>query len=142
MSFGALVSMRKDIYFLCLIGSLSLFVFSNTDAYSDTGKEKELPHKTVYVLPDCENFSQEECLYSRYCNLTREFKCRLPENNCERNFQQAYPSPERHLDVLRANCEMTVNCKLEVEKCWCPPQVRCVCGGGAPPQCVPEKKND
>ena len=38
------------------------------------------------------------------------------------------------------NCEKRKNCKyIPPGSCYCPPGVKCICGGGEPPKCVPKE---
>ena len=41
------------------------------------------------------------------------------------------------IDRFKSDCLARSSCKyVPAESCYCPPGVQCICGGGAPPDCV------
>lgn len=44
------------------------------------------------------------------------------------------------IEIHKANCLERKNCKyIPPGSCYCPPGMRCFCGGGEPPKCVPKE---
>jgi len=75
-----------------------------------------------------------KCLESPDHTLTETsesgYRCQEARNSCEIGFIQALAN--------EASCASKPGCKFVSEECYCPPDVVCVCGGGAPPLCVPK----
>lgn len=85
----------------------------------------------------CSKLSAESCLVSKLCTLDQKvsdgtYYCRDAENQCEKDFAQGVDSPEF--------CQSRAGCQYQAARCFCPPGVTCVCGGGAPAKCVPADK--
>jgi len=82
--------------------------------------------------PSCESLPISDCLVSLQCTLTTKDKgyiCRKARNHCEQDFSQKTGTAEQ--------CTTKPNCQFIPGKCFCPPDVICVCGGGPPRMCVP-----
>ncbi len=73
----------------------------------------------------CSGLDDVACWTDRSCILDAS-SCHSPATRCETGFSQGAPS----------SCEEKPGCTLVQEPCFCPPDVVCVCGGGAPPTCV------
>lgn len=55
-----------------------------------------------------------------------------PCNDSDATVQYAFVGSKK-------SCESKEGCKyIPAGPCYCPPNVRCICGGGPPPQCMPE----
>jgi hypothetical protein len=79
---------------------------------------------------DCEQLSQNmdlQCLSEPHCVYDGSW-CVPTSDPCE----IAWPE----LEGTQASCEAMTQCNyIAEEPCYCPPDVDCVCGGGAPQQC-------
>jgi len=83
--------------------------------------------------PSCESLPILDCLESLQCTLTTKdtgYVCRKADNHCEQDFSQKTGTAEQ--------CTAKPNCQFIPGKCFCPPDVICVCGGGPPRMCVPK----
>lgn len=82
----------------------------------------------------CGQLQELACISSDRCTLvvagdgSREYLCRDATGRCEIGFRQ-------HGDVAEA-CESKPGCRFVPGRCYCSPDVTCICGGGPPPQCV------
>jgi hypothetical protein len=85
---------------------------------------------------DCTALPHLQCLESSTCVVQRApgYGCRAAANICEARFRQNNVST-----AGQAACVSSGECRLIPGHCYCPPYpgLRCVCGGGDPPQCVP-----
>jgi hypothetical protein len=80
----------------------------------------------------CANMSEQECLSSAACTLTKSekthgYQCRFANDHCEMLFRQS--------EENRENCEAKTGCVYVPASCYCPPNVSCKCSGGKPAQC-------
>jgi hypothetical protein len=76
---------------------------------------------------DCTKLKQLECMTERKCVRVR-FSCEATTDPCEIAWQE--------LHGTQASCEAMTNCRfIPREPCYCPPNVVCKCGGGAPDRC-------
>ncbi len=81
----------------------------------------------------CVSHDQASCLDSPDCTLILDseesaYRCRQATAPCELSFRQAADTPE--------TCEARAGCRFEPGRCYCPPDVNCICGGGPPPRCA------
>ncbi len=84
---------------------------------------------------NCSALSIGVCLSSRSCVVepdtgSQQYLCRRAKNSCESDFSQLVDKAEV--------CEAKDGCKYQPAKCFCPPGIECVCGGGPPAMCIPE----
>ncbi len=91
---------------------------------------------TLAASIECDSLSELDCLKSMDCVLdqepeTKNYFCRNPVDDCEKGFSQ--------YDPKKKACESKSNCQFIPGKCYCPPDVLCVCGGGSPPFCRVKK---
>ena len=50
------------------------------------------------------------------------------------------PVSHEDVEIHKNNCEMRKECKyIPPGSCYCPPGIKCICGGGEPPKCVPRE---
>ncbi len=88
----------------------------------------------------CDQFSELQCISSAACTLelisdsVGKYRCRTAENYCEEGFIQ-------RTDRL-AECELKSGCFFQGQRCYCPPDVLCRCGGGAPAMCLLRSESD
>lgn len=76
---------------------------------------------------DCTKLDQLECMTARKCVYTGS-ACEITADPCEIAWKE--------LQDTRASCEAMTSCKfVPREQCYCPPNVDCDCGGGAPDRC-------
>lgn len=78
------------------------------------------------VRDGCDGLDPAECWTSDACLLDQSPDaqlCRAPDNDCERAFVSGAGCPD--------------GCVHQQFPCFCPPDVTCACGGGAPPRCLP-----
>jgi hypothetical protein len=73
------------------------------------------------------------CIDSVDCTLavadgSPEYFCRDAEGPCETGFRQRGDGADA--------CEAKPGCRFVPGRCYCSPDVTCICGGGPPPQCV------
>ena len=96
--------------------------------------------------PPCAALSEAACLESERCTLevvegedsdgkaipegTGGYRCRAAEGPCETGFRQGSHSAEE--------CVARSGCQFIPGRCYCPPGVVCICGGGPPPRCAEE----
>ena len=73
----------------------------------------------------CAALDESACWQDASCILDAS-GCHSPATRCETGFSQSAPS----------ECTNKPGCSLVQEPCFCPPDVTCICGGGAPPTCV------
>lgn len=83
----------------------------------------------------CSSLSVNSCIASKECTLEHNsgdgtYRCRTSTNPCEKDFSQD--------NDTRQICESRQGCKYQAAKCFCPPGVECVCGGGTPAMCILE----
>ncbi len=96
---------------ILMLGLLSVFIFS-------------VNAEEVSV---CEKLYQKACMEEPRCAYTGKF-CRPTNDPCEIAWLE--------LEGTLASCESMTACDyIKAEQCYCPPDVICVCGGGAPEQC-------
>ena len=89
----------------------------------------------------CSALNEYECIKSTACIVVQleeqkkagNYSCRPAQGRCEKGFQQWGATQVE-------SCESKPGCKYDPGYCYCPPDVRCICGGGRPPQCVEQKK--
>lgn len=91
--------------------------------------------------PPCATRSEQQCIDSPDCTLALVaeddgggYLCRDTANACEEGFRQSDGTPEE--------CEAKEGCRFDPGRCYCPPDVVCICGGGPPPSCVPADEAD
>jgi hypothetical protein len=98
-----------------------------------------MPPETVPpVLPSdggaCARLTELACIDSDRCTLavtedgSREYVCREAAGPCETGFRQRGNDADA--------CEAKSGCRFVPGRCYCSPDVTCICGGGPPPQCV------
>lgn len=76
---------------------------------------------------DCTELGQKTCMTERQCIYTGG-ACEQTADPCEIAWQELAHSP--------ASCAEMTSCRYtQSQQCYCPPDVDCVCGGGAPAQC-------
>lgn len=47
------------------------------------------------------------------------------------------PATYNNFENYRQKCEQLKHCKyVPPGECYCPPEVKCICGGGNPPKCI------
>lgn len=93
----------------------------------------------------CDDLSLVACVGSEQCMLTANNRCIAPWDRCQIGFQQAILNANGN-QIDRGQYKSTINqcqsqtgCKhVPAEKCYCPPDVDCFCGGGEPPNCLPD----
>ncbi len=89
-----------------------------------------VPTLAVAAL-DCTKLEQLECMTERQCAFTGSFggnACETTADPCEIAWQE--------LRDTQASCEAMTSCRfVPRELCYCPPNVDCKCGGGAPDRC-------
>ncbi|MCB1058124.1 MAG: hypothetical protein KDD11_21705 [Acidobacteria bacterium] len=89
------------------------------------------------TLPPCAERTEKQCIDSPDCTLAPTgdentgYICRDTANECEAGFRQSDGTP--------AECQAKPGCRFSPGRCYCPPDVQCVCGGGPPPSCVPSE---
>jgi hypothetical protein len=81
----------------------------------------------------CSSLKELACIDSADCTLavaegSREYFCRDAEGPCETGFRQRGDGADA--------CEAKPGCRFVPGRCYCSPDVTCICGGGPPPQCV------
>ncbi|MDY7093962.1 MAG: hypothetical protein SX243_13425 [Acidobacteriota bacterium] len=82
----------------------------------------------------CLSLAQTPCTKSPDCTLVQDesaesgYRCRAAQGPCEEGFRQQGSTQE--------DCESREGCRFEPARCYCPPEVTCVCGGGPPARCV------
>ncbi len=78
----------------------------------------------------CTSLSELACIDSPECTLSLveggRYTCGEPVSECEIGFIQHNASAERCAE----------GCTFVPAKCYCAPDVTCICGGGPPAQCV------
>ncbi len=83
----------------------------------------------------CAAKTELQCLKSAECKVqlveNRKYVCRPATGRCEPGFVQWSDDKQ--------SCESKKGCKHVPHSCYCPPDVTCRCGGGAPQNCVEEK---
>lgn len=81
---------------------------------------------------DCAALSELACIDSADCTLRQEaegtYACAAPADDCERGFAQR--------GGRREDCPE--GCDFVPARCYCAPDVTCVCGGGPPASCRQE----
>ena len=83
----------------------------------------------------CAGNSELACISSPHCTLhlgkeaNSGYACKAAANTCEQGFIQESGTP--------AECEAKRGCTFAPHSCYCPPNLLCRCGGGAPSQCQP-----
>jgi hypothetical protein len=87
----------------------------------------------------CQQLAEKECLTSAACTLkkvidTTSYQCLPANNHCELMFRQSEGTKE--------SCETKQGCEFVPSQCYCHPDVKCVCGGGEPPQCRSETQTE
>ena len=86
----------------------------------------------------CETQTELACIDSVRCTLelaeddSREYRCRDAEEPCETGFRQSGGDAEA--------CEAKPGCRFVPGRCYCSPDVTCICGGGPPAQCAEEEE--
>jgi hypothetical protein len=91
--------------------------------------------------PPCRELTEAACLESGRCTLeviegeeipegTGGYRCRPAQGPCEAGFRQGSDTAE--------TCEAKPGCHFVPGRCYCPPGVVCICGGGPPPTCREE----
>jgi hypothetical protein len=93
----------------------------------------------------CDDLSLVACVGSKQCMLSAGSRCVAPWDRCQIAFQQAILNAKgNQIDRDQYNstinqCQSQTGCKhVPAEECYCPPDVDCICGGGAPPNCLPD----
>ncbi len=83
-----------------------------------------------------------DCMLSSIANQTASM-CTTPVDRCQIGFRQSIlDATGQTIDnelqqVTIQQCKARIGCAyVPAEQCYCPPDVVCVCGGGAPPTCV------
>lgn len=82
----------------------------------------------------CAELSEKPCMDSPDCTLVPDdeaqggYLCRQALAPCETGFRQG-------LDPA-ADCSAKAGCAFVPGRCYCAPDVTCICGGGPPPSCV------
>ncbi len=80
----------------------------------------------------CDAKTELQCLKSAACKVqlveNRKYVCRPAAGRCEMEFVQWSGGKQ--------SCESINGCKHVPHRCYCPPDVTCRCGGGAPQNCV------
>jgi hypothetical protein len=91
---------------------------------------------TAALLAGCTSastMSDYECLdspihtYAESPGATYGYECRKARGACEIGFIQTEHSAEQ--------CEKNPRCEYVPGRCYCPPGMECICGGGSPGQC-------
>jgi hypothetical protein len=78
----------------------------------------------------CGAFDQGECMREQFCAYDGH-DCVETADPCEISWDE--------LEGTRYACERMTGCiYIPAEPCYCPPDVDCDCGGGAPQRCVSE----
>jgi hypothetical protein len=83
--------------------------------------------------PDCARRPEGACLDSTDCTLILDeeaqggYRCQTAVPPCETGFRQSTGTAEE--------CEEKAGCHFVPGRCYCSPDVVCICGGGPPPQC-------
>jgi hypothetical protein len=86
----------------------------------------------------CGDMGELECINSTSCKLELiaphgKYVCRESLGRCEHGFRQAGNGDIQKL------CEANAGCVFQPGNCYCPPNLECACGGGAPAQCHEDK---
>ena len=81
---------------------------------------------------ECEDLGEKACLDSENCTLAlieerKQYQCRAVKNECEQGFRQR--------GGTQVDCEAKADCHYTPGKCYCEPDLTCICGGGPPPLC-------
>lgn len=87
----------------------------------------------------CQQLAERDCLASAACTLKKVknstvYQCLPAEDHCELLFRQSEGTKEI--------CEEKQDCEFVPAKCYCPPDVYCICGGGEPPQCKSKNQTE
>jgi hypothetical protein len=76
----------------------------------------------------CEELDQLGCMQEPTCAYAG-LRCEITDDACEIAWDE--------LAGTEAQCETLAGCTYEArENCYCPPEVDCDCGGGAPQRCL------
>jgi hypothetical protein len=134
------LGLRASAWCLVVLGT------SGCAAVPATGQE---PPGTAKP-PPCATLSEAACLESERCTLevvegedgagkaipegTGGYRCRAAEGPCEIGFRQGSGSAEE--------CAARPGCRFIPGRCYCPPGVVCICGGGPPPRCAEEHPDE
>lgn len=90
--------------------------------------------KNVGIGGSCAETSIKVCGKSPNCMVEQKpdgkYLCRDAANSCETGFVQEGGK------AMAKVCNDKPGCTFDPGKCYCPPGVTCVCGGGAPASCV------
>ncbi|MCB1033733.1 MAG: hypothetical protein KDD47_07860 [Acidobacteria bacterium] len=84
--------------------------------------------------PACSELGELQCMESADCTLLLDdeaeggYRCREAVPPCETGFKQGSDSAEA--------CTAKAGCVFQPGRCYCRPDVVCICGGGPPPSCV------
>jgi len=87
--------------------------------------------------PSCPDLDRKACVQSMDCMSVvarddagrRAYRCVAGGDTCRKGFRQD----------RRETCSDKPGCRfVPAGPCYCPPDVVCVCGGGPPPDCVPD----
>ncbi|MEE8524593.1 MAG: hypothetical protein V3T72_11735 [Thermoanaerobaculia bacterium] len=82
----------------------------------------------------CGQLNELACINSGRCSLvvaedsSHGYLCRDATGPCEIGFRQRGGDAEA--------CAAKPGCRFVPGRCYCSPDVTCICGGGPPPQCV------
>ncbi len=85
---------------------------------------------------DCGALSEIACIDSRDCTLrlgvSEGYVCSPPAGSCEEGFAQR--------SAMAEDCP--AECTFVPARCYCAPDVTCICSGGPPAQCVASEPNE
>lgn len=80
----------------------------------------------------CSSLTELQCINSSEYTFDLielgKYRCRPAAGLCELGFTQRLDTQKR--------CESKPGCKCVPGNCYCPPDVACRCGGGTPPKCI------
>ena len=86
----------------------------------------------VALHAGCAELTEQECLDSPGHTLVIAaddggYQCRVARDQCESGFIQSKHGI--------GECGADSSCEYETSRCYCPPDVVCICGGGPPGRC-------
>ncbi len=120
--------------------AFALLLACNSASPTAVALKDTAPAAPAETSEACAELSEKGCLDSATCTLVpqaeaqRGYLCREARPPCETDFKQGTDRAE--------DCVAKSGCTFDPGRCYCAPDVVCICGGGPPPRCIPEGSAD